>query len=127
MSDRPIDYSELITQIYNIVAGVMPSNSRSLLTFASGGDPEHETNETAYLRNEKALYFYSVLVSNSDLFQIDQSAIFLQQSLLFRDEIAIQHSCYAKNLRRWMSGQIPRKRRCRAEFAALAYYTESSV
>jgi len=121
MSDRPINYSEFVTQIYNAITYVMPSNTRSLLTFASGGDPEHETNETAYLRNEKALFFYNVLVSNSELFQIDQSTVFLQQSLLFRDEIAIQHSCYGKNLRRWMNGQIPRKRRCRAEFAALAY------
>ena len=99
----------------------MPSNTRSLLTFASGGDPQHETNDTAYLRNEKALYFYNVLVSNAELFQIDRSAVFLQQSLLFPDEIAIQHSCYAKNIRRWMNGQVPRKRRCRSEFAALAY------
>ena len=118
---RIIDYSEFVTQIYNAVIDVMPLNSRGLLAFASGGDLENETNETAYLRNEKAIYFYSVLVSNSELFQIDQSNIFLQQSLLFQDEIAIHHSCYAKNLRRWMNGQIPRKRRCRSEFAALAY------
>lgn len=114
-------YSEYVTEIYNAITEVMPSGSRSLLTFAAGEPSRNETNESAYLRNEKALFFYNVLVSNAELFQIDTSNIVLHHSLLFRDEVAIKHSCYSKNLRRWMKGQLPRKRRCRAEFAVLAY------
>lgn len=114
-------YSEFLTDIYSAITEIMPTDSTSLLTFASGEISKNETNEIAYLRNEKALYFYKNLLSNSELFQIDPSTVILQRSLLFSDEIAIRHSCYAKNLRRWMNGQAPRKRRCRADFAVLSY------
>lgn len=114
-------YSEFVTDIFSAITEIMPSDNHSLLTFSAGEISRSETNEVAYLRNEKALYFYRNLLSNSDLFQIDPSTIILQRSLIFNDEVAIRHSCYAKNLRRWMKGQIPRKRRCRVDFAVLSY------
>lgn len=118
---KRVEYSEFVTEIYTAITEVMPSESKSLLTFAAGEVSRNETNEIAFLRNEKASYFYELLLSNSELFRIDPSGIILQRSLIFKDEIAIRHSCYAKNIRRWMNGQLPRKRRCRAEFAVLAY------
>lgn len=118
---RRTAYSEFVTEIYSAITEIMPSDNHSLLTFAAGEVSRNETNETAYLRNEKALYFYMNLLSYSELFQIDPSTIILQRSLIFNNEVAIKHSCYAKNLRRWMNGQTPRKRRCRVDFAVLSY------
>ena len=114
-------YSSFVSAVYDAVMEVLPPGSRSLMTFAAGEASKYETGEAAFLRNQKALYFYKVLVSNSEMFGIDPSTVILQSSIIYRDEVAISHSCYAKNLRRWMKGQLPRKRRCRAEFAALTY------
>ena len=114
-------YAAFVSSIYEAVMDMVPPESRSLMTFAAGEVSRNETNEAAFLRNEKALYFYKVLASNAELFQIDPSKVILQSSIIFRDEVAVSHSCYAKNLRRWMNGQLPRKRRCRAEFAVLTY------
>lgn len=114
-------YAEFVSDIYSVILDIMPTDSKGLLTFAAGEVSRNEISDSALLRNEKALYFYSVLLSNCEKFHIDPSGIILHRSLIFRDEISIQHSCYAKNVRRWLNGQIPRKRRCRADFTVLTY------
>ena len=114
-------YAGFVSDVYSAVLDIMPDNSKSLLTFAAGEVSGYELGDSAFLQNEKALYFYSILLSNHEKFHIDPSKIVLHRSLIFRDEVSIQHSCYAKNLRRWMNGQLPRKRLCRAEFTTLTY------
>lgn len=42
------------------------------------------------------------------------------RSPLAPDQAKYVHSCYPKNLRRWMGATLPRKKKCRAEFALLA-------
>lgn len=115
------NYSQFVSSIYSVITGLMPPGSKNLLTFAAGGKSVNGLSDSAFLRNEKALYFYNVLKSGSELFQIDTSEITLHRTLFFHDEVSIDHSCYPKNLRRWMKGQVPRKRRCRADFAVLTF------
>lgn len=119
--DNRDNYAEFVSNIYSVVLEIMPAGGKSLLTFAAGEISRNEISDSAFLRNEKGLYFYSILLSNSEKFHIDPSKIILHRSLIFRDEVSIQHSCYAKNVRRWLNGQAPRKRRCRADFVVLTY------
>lgn len=119
--DNRNNYAEFVSDIYSVVLEIMPDSSKGLLTFAAGEISRNEISDFAFLRNEKALYFYSVLLSNYEKFHIDPSQVVLHRSLIFRDELLIQHSCYAKNVHRWLNGQVPRKRRCRADFTVLTY------
>ena len=38
-----------------------------------------------------------------------------------KGEVKIEHSCYPKNVRRWLSGTISRKKKCRIEFCVLVW------
>ena len=46
----------------------------------------------------------------------------LERSTIMPGQVKIKHSCYPRNLRRWMLGDtVSRKRECREEFCALTY------
>ena len=47
------------------------------------------------------------------------SFIHVKHSVLYPSEVKIVHSCYPKNIRRWLAGTINRKRKCRIEFCTL--------
>lgn len=88
--------------------------------FAEGGcAPTPCPPDYAALRGDKALFFLQLLHRNKTLLGIDPADYSLQHSLLPDAPVRYVHSCYPKNLRRWMTGTVSRKKKCRVEFAVL--------
>ena len=124
-------YSRFVNDSFSVISEILPAEGNKLLSFAYGekkrvGTNEIEslsdqTNEFAFLNDNKALMFYALLVSNAGTFGIDPSGLFLSRSRIDPDNISIDHCCYSKNLRRWMNGQKSRKALNRAEYVVLLY------
>lgn len=131
------DYSKFIKDSFSIVSVLLPPNEIPASVFAFGGIPDFRTNgqiqhsspnsspslpsDYAILSNNKAYMFYAILISHSDMFEINPSSIRIHHSRVIPDEVSISHSCYSKNLKRWMNGQKSRKRLTRAEYVTLIY------
>lgn len=131
------DYSKFIKYSFSIVSELLPPNEIPTSVFAFGGIPDFKTNgqiqysspnsspslpsDYAILSNNKAYIFYAILISHSDMFGINPSSVRIHHSRLFPDEVSVSHSCYSRNLKRWMNGQKSRKRLTRAEYVTLIY------
>lgn len=121
-----MSYACFVSQLYECIKENSLSEQFSLSVFAEGPDAlkqEHSgTQEYAILRNEYARTFADVM--NNECFQqfTNRRKYVVKKSLLKAGEVTISHSCYPKNLRRWMSGTaLSRKKKCRAELCALVW------
>ena len=111
-------YAAFVTRSLEYIFPLM--EAPTLSCFAEGGRRQPAClGDYAVLRDEQALYFLKLLHRNSGLLGIDPADYPLQRSLLRGDCVKYPHSCYPKNLRRWMQGTVSRKKKCRVEFAVL--------
>lgn len=134
-----------ITELYEV------NNNGMYAIFAEGSsEPLYSPNqEYAILRNEYAKVFVSIIQTHSELLEISDTEYQLKHSPTqihlnnfikkishdmdedistplnfiknFQEEVKISHSCYPKNLRRWLTGTISRKKKCRLEFCVLVW------
>ena len=117
-------YTEFITRIYTCIVGSFESNGKHVAeVFAEGPDERSYSGsqEYAILKNEYAKLFKSEVQKNLDLFELSGNEFQLEQSKIYPTEVKLLHSCYPKNIRRWLSGTISRKKKCRIEFCVLAW------
>ena len=115
-------YTEFVNQVFTCISSLFPSQEKKWNIFAEGpADILSATPEYAILRNESADMFYSLIRQNADLFGIQPSDYEPVSSPLYPSERKIVHSCYPKNIRRWMQGTICRKKTCRVEFCVLIW------
>ena len=119
-------YSDYVKNIYSCIKAASNHQNFTYSAFAEGPDalkPGYSVSqEYVILRNDYARLFADVM-NNYPFFDVSKRITYtLKESLLRPNEVSILHSCYPKNLRRWMSGEtLSRKLKCRAEFCALAW------
>lgn len=120
-----MSYASFVTDVFECVKHYSGYDSFSLSVFAEGPEalkPGHSgTQEYAVLRNDHARLFFDTVTTLEGQYMPDGRAYKLEESWLMPGEIKITHSCYPRNLRRWMNGTISRKQRCRAELCALIW------
>lgn len=115
-------YTKFINQIFGCVSGLFPDQMRKLDIFAESSERICSgIQEYAVLRNENADLFCSLITQNTELFGMAQHSYQPVHSPLYPSERKISHSCYPKNIKRWMNGVISRKKSCRVEFCVLAW------
>ena len=118
-------YSDYVTKIYTCIKEASDNQKFTFSVFAEGPDALKReytgAQEFVILRNNYARLFVDVM--NSHFYDVSGGMTYTLKESLFRpQEVSASHSCYPKNLRRWMrGGTISRKRKCRAEFCALAW------
>lgn len=112
-----------MNDVFNCIRRLLPPGQNPETAFAEGNLPRlySGSRDMAVLRNENAELFAEILRSHCGLFGIPEESVVLQRSVIYRDEVKYRHSCYPKNLHRWLTGTISRKRLCRAEFVVLTY------
>ena len=96
-----------------------------LAHFCEGsGNPGGCCQEYACLCGDQAKLFVWLLRDRAeqtgldrDLFRVEYSRVALLHGF---PTGRCTHSCYPKNIKRWLTGTLSRKKRCRAEFVALA-------
>lgn len=115
-------YTNFINEVFTCVSDLFSDETKKLDIFAEGSEQIHSTTqEYAVLKNENADLFCSLITENMELFEIEQSGYQPVCSSIYPSERKISHSCYPKNLRRWMKGTVSRKKACRVEFSVLVW------
>ena len=119
-------YSDYVKKMYTCIKEASNNHSFTYSIFAEGPDAlkkEHTgSQEYVILRNDYARLFVDVMNSHHFYDASGGITYTLKKSLLQPNEVSISHSCYPRNLRRWVEGgTISRKKKCRAEFCALAW------
>lgn len=120
-----MEYADFVNDMYECIKEYSCCQAFSMAVFAEGPsalEPAHTVSqEYAVLRNEYAKDFYDVIVNNPQLFAPNSNFCELEKSRIIPDEVKVTHSCYPKNIRRWMKGILSRKQKCRAELCALIW------
>lgn len=115
-------YTTFIIDVFTCITNYLFDSKNSLKTFAEGHNSIYSCcQEYAVLRNSDAMLFYSVFCKHQLLFNIDINEHQLSKSSYYPDEVKLIHSCYPKNIRRWLNGTISRKKICRIDFCILVW------
>lgn len=120
-----MSYACFVKDVYECIKRYSADDAFSLSAFAEGPEalkPGHSgTQEYAVLRNDYARLFFDTVSALEKQYMPESRAHKLEESRLMPGEVRITHSCYPRNLRRWMNDTISRKQRCRAELCALIW------
>ncbi|MBR1900085.1 MAG: hypothetical protein IJ820_03370 [Lachnospiraceae bacterium] len=120
-----MSYACFVKDVYECIKRYSDNDAFSLSVFAEGPEalkPEHSgTQEYAVFRNDYARMFFDIVSALEKQYMPESRAHKLEESRLMPGEVRITHSCYPRNLRRWMNDTISRKQRCRAELCALIW------
>ena len=115
-------YTKFVNQVFTCISDLFPNRAKELDLFAEGSEQVYSSmQEYAVLRNENADLFCSLITQYTELFEMPQSDYQPIYSPIYPSERKITHSCYPKNIRRWMNGTISRKKTCRVEFCVLVW------
>lgn len=121
--DRIKPYTKFVNETYQCVIRALDPKEKAARIFCE--DPDQSlssgSEEYAILRNDYARFFFDTISNNEDLLGITKEEFELKVSPIYPDEIKLVHSCYPKNLRRWLKGTVSRKKRCRIEFCVLVW------
>ena len=112
-------YTRFVNELLECVFKLISKYDNKLSAFAEHGADSNCMQEVAFLRDDDAVLFVDIIHDNSDILGVDKDdyELILPKSKFSR--IKYSHSCYPKNVRRWMKGTLSRKKRCRAEFITL--------
>lgn len=122
MNESP--YTEYINEVFAAIKCLLPVGKNPEVAFGEGNVSSTfsgRDRDYAIIRNENAVMFVNLIQEYSNLFLIDQETIALQSSRIDKNEVKYRHSCYPRNIHRWLSGTISRKKLCRIEFVGIAY------
>lgn len=121
---KDMPFATFVRNVYECIKEYSYCDAFSLAVFAEGPealkDGHTGTQEYAVLRDGYARDFFKVMEHYSE-FRASDITCKLEESRILPGEVKIIHSCYPKNLRRWMKGTLSRKQKCRAELCALIW------
>ena len=122
---RDMPYAHFVKGLYTCIKEYSHCADFSPAVFAEGPEARKKgysgTQEYAILRNGYARTFFQAAAAWQAGPAPCAASYELQRSPLYPDEVKIVHSCYPKNLNRWMGGTISRKQKCRADFCLLVW------
>lgn len=117
-------YIEFVRRAYAALSELYEIDSGNMYGIFAEGPVKQtysQNQEYAILRNEYAELFIVIIQNHLELLEISDAEYQVENSNLYPNEVKIVHSCYPKNLRRWLSGTISRKKKCRIEFCVLVW------
>lgn len=113
-------YSLFVSRVVDRIYKAIDKPRRNLSCFGEGSINSNSSTLQDYsaLSGSRAEYFLNLINENSDIFDINASDY--QRVASSVSDIKYPHSCYPKNIRRWIKGTVSRKKKCRVEFVAIA-------
>lgn len=115
------EYAMFVKGIIEAISEAKGSNL-SLTDFAEGpfsGEFCTTLQDAAMLTGENAYLFYLIVHNCVKIFDMELADFPVEYTRLVPIQEKYLHSCYPKNLRRWMEGTLPRKKKCRVELVVL--------
>ena len=113
-------YSLFVSRVIDSIYKAIDRPRKNLSCFGEGRTQSKTSTLQDYsaLSGSRAEYFLALLEENSDIFDININDYKSVASSV--TDIKYPHSCYPKNIRRWIKGTLSRKKKCRVEFVAIA-------
>ena len=126
LSGRILDrmnYTSFISELFHCIEPLLPAQRNPLVAFCSAMPIESGwcIQDSALLMNDCAEFYLRVIRKNKDVFQIKAENYMSTPSLIRKGETRYNHSCYPKNVRRWLQGTLSRKKECRVQFCTFLY------
>ncbi len=112
-------YSLFVNRVIACIREMTGNDEKGMSWFCEGISCMEKTTvqEYALLRGSDARYFINIIYSCKEIFDIEEDDYRLEPSRI--SGVKYQHTCYPKNIRRWLNGTVSRKKRCRVELVAL--------
>lgn len=119
MSATPMCYDQFVKELINVVRPVLPKSVSPELSFSGSMDEGRRPGpDMAIVGGRRAIAFlrtsalaYEVTGVSPDSYKVTRS--------LVTDVPLVAHAAYARNMRRWENGTLPRKRRARADLVVV--------
>ena len=117
------DYTNFVSEVFQCIEVLLPGQQNPLTAFCTAMPVRWGCcmQDTAMLLNDSAEFYVQVIHQNQRLFQIDPNEYVITRSIARKDEKQYIHSCYPKNVRRWLQGTLSRKKKCRVQFCTFLY------
>ena len=118
-----MNYTSFISELFHCIEPLLPAQRNPLVAFCSAMPIESGwcIQDSALLMNDCAEFYLRVIRKNKDVFQIKGENYMSKPSLIRKGETRYNHSCYPKNVRRWLQGTLSRKKECRVQFCTFLY------
>jgi len=113
-------YAEFTTAVVSLVAPLLPGDLDAKMRFSgSYGEWGWPSSDSATLRGKRALFLERLAAKTEGITGVDSS---LYKTRLGPASLKplLDHSAYARNIRRWEKGTLPRKAKARADFVLVA-------
>ena len=113
-------YPDFIRNTMAAVAPLLPDDVDAKLGFSGCCDGwGWPCADSATLRGERAL-FLEQLAQEAEAITGVEAALYVTRPGLSGVKPILDHSAYARNIRRWETGTLPRKRKARSDFVLVA-------
>lgn len=120
MANSPMRYDQFVRALLDVVRPVLPEGVSPELSFSGSMDAGRKPGpDMAVVGGRRAIAFlrtaalaYGTTGVSPDDYDVTRS--------LVTDVPLVAHAAYARNLRRWEGGTLPRKRRARADLVVVA-------
>lgn len=121
MEERSVfaSYSEFVEGVLACLNPLLPSGAdeKLVLSGCSGGWG-YPCSDSATLRGARALYLERLARIGEEVTGVE-SRFYRTQLGPSKTAPILSHSVYARNIRRWLRGTVPRKRKARADFVLI--------
>lgn len=123
MKENQKKYTSFVSEVFQCVMKILPDKHSPLVAFANDIPLKRSwcIQDTAYLTEGCASFFIDIIHKNKELFGIDVEKYQLIDAKLRPGEKNYKHSCYPKNVRRWLQGTLSRKKEARVQFCTFLY------
>lgn len=115
-----ITYDVFVRELLDALSPVLPSGVSPELSFSGTMvDGLRPDPDSAVVGGRRAATFLMTATLASEVTGVSPNEYRVTRSLI-TDVPLVAHSAYARNLRRWESGTLPRKRRARSDLVIVA-------
>lgn len=120
MSGGQMTYDVFVRGLLRALGPVLPEGVSPELSFSGSMDAGRKPGpDMAIVGGRRAIAFLRTMALASDVVGASPDDYEVTRSLV-TDVPLVSHAAYARNLRRWERGTLPRKRRARAELVVVA-------
>lgn len=120
MGTTPIQYDQFVRGLLDAICPVLPNDVSPELSFSGSMDAGRKPGpDMAIVGGRRAITFLRTSALAFESTGVSPDSYEVTRSLV-TDVPLVAHSAYARNIRRWESGTLPRKRRARADFVIVA-------
>lgn len=120
VTGKAMTYDQFVRELLRSLRPVLPEGVSPELSFSGSMDAGRRPGaDMAIVGGRRAIAFLRAMALASDVVGASPDDYEVTRSIV-TDVPLVAHAAYARNLRRWEAGTLPRKRRARAELVVVA-------